>query len=73
MQGVGFKPVPFDRRPRHPDDRQQGVWVMLDSPRAYRIRKRIHRKQKKVGFMVMKLMDIVTIVADKGIHPRVAD
>lgn len=46
---------------------------MLDSSRAYRIRKRIHRKQKKEGFMVMKLMDIVTIVADKGIHPRVAD
>jgi len=46
---------------------------MLDSPRVYRIRKRIYRKQKKAGFMVMKLMDIVTIVADKGIPPRVAD
>jgi hypothetical protein len=46
---------------------------MLDSTRAYRIRKRIHRKQKKEGFMVMKLMDIVTIVADKGINLRVTD
>ena len=46
---------------------------MLDSPRAYRILRRIYQKQKKEGFMVIKLMDIVTIVADKGIHPRVAD
>ena len=46
---------------------------MLDSTRAYRIGKRIHRKQKKEGFMVMKLMDIVTIVADKGLLLRVAD
>ncbi len=46
---------------------------MLVSPRAYRILRRIYQKQKKEVFMVMKLMDIVTIVADKGIHPRVAD
>ena len=46
---------------------------MLDSPRAYRIVRRIYRKQKKEGFMVMKLMDIVTIVADKEINLRVAD
>jgi hypothetical protein len=46
---------------------------MLDSARAYRILGHIYRKQKKEVFMVMKLMDIVTIVADKGIHLRVAD
>ena len=46
---------------------------MLDSTRSSRIGKRIYRKQKKAVFMVMKIMDIVTIVADKGLLLRVAD
>jgi len=46
---------------------------MLDSTRSSRIRKRIYRKQKKAVFMVMNIMEIVTIVADRGFLLRVAD
>jgi hypothetical protein len=75
--GSGFRYV---KRKKHfifpycPDNRQQGCFrVIIDSTLVFRIFRCRYQKHMKEVFMFMKLMDIVSIVADKGIHLLVAD
>jgi hypothetical protein len=57
-----------------PDDHSQWcLRVILDSTLVYPILIGPYQKRMKEVFMLMKLVDIVSIVADKGTNLPVAD
>ena len=57
-----------------PENNQQWcLWAILDNTLDYRIGWDLISKAYERGFMFMKLMDIVSIVADKETNLLVAD